>query len=106
MPAGEWFCAQCLQESFGFDSTRVFRFHQYERQAHMFKHAFFDGLVETGLSKKSRAEGVAHSAEARAQSGTRLRELEVPPEEVEWQFWNVVTTPDQPLEVLYAAELL
>ena len=106
VPAGEWFCAQCLQESFGFDSTRVFRFHQYERQAHMFKHAFFDGLVETGLSKKSRAEGVAHSAEARAQSGARLRELEVPPEEVEWQFWNVVTTPDQPLEVLYAAELL
>lgn len=108
VPAGEWFCTQCLRESFGFGSTRVFKFHQYERQAHMFKHAFFDSIVETGLaklSKKRREEGVAHSAEQRAMSGVRLNELEVAPEEVEWQFWNIVTTPDQPVEVLYGSDL-
>ena len=35
----------------------------------------------------------------------RLPELEVPIQEVEWQFWNIVTTPDKPLEVLYGSDL-
>ena len=33
VPAGEWFCSACLKESFGFGSTRVFKFFQFERQA-------------------------------------------------------------------------
>ena len=33
VPAGEWFCNACLKEKFGFGSGRVFKFHQYERQA-------------------------------------------------------------------------
>jgi len=30
---------------------------------------------------------------------TSVNLLQVPVEEVEWQFWNIVTTPDKPLEV-------
>lgn len=85
VPAGEWFCSMCLNESFGFGSTRVFKFHQYERQAHAFKHAFFESLYDTGtahLSKKAKAQGIAHSAEERARSSVRLPELDVPAEEV------------------------
>ena len=29
----------------------------------------------------------------------------MPPEEVEWQFWNIVTTPSKSLEVLYGSDL-
>ena len=64
VPAGDWFCSACLKESFGFGSTRVFKFHQYERQAHAFKHAFFESLMETGtakLSKKSKQMEISRS---------------------------------------------
>ena len=33
VPPGEWFCAQCVNENFGFGATRQFKFHQFERQA-------------------------------------------------------------------------
>ncbi len=102
VPAGEWCCSLCLSEQFGFGSGRIFKFHQYEKQAHAFKHAFFESLFETGtakLSKKSKEAGRAHDADARALSRVMLSELDVPVEEVEWQFWNIVTTPDKPLEV-------
>ena len=29
----------------------------------------------------------------------------MPVEDIEWQFWNIVTTPDRPLEVLYGSDL-
>ena len=32
VPAGDWFCTQCLNEKFGFGNTRVFKYHQFERQ--------------------------------------------------------------------------
>ena len=32
VPAGDWFCSQCLNEKFGFGNTRVFKYHQFERQ--------------------------------------------------------------------------
>ena len=102
VPAGEWFCTHCLSESFGFGSGRVFRFHQYERQANAFKSAFFESLFETAttnLTKKQRLDGIAHDAEARAAGRARLPDIDVPPKEVEWQFWNIVRTPDSPLEV-------
>ena len=107
VPPGEWFCPTCLSERFGFDSTRVFKFHQFERQANAFKHAFFAPLIDDNrVSKKVRLEGVARDAEARAlASGRRLEDIVVDPREVEWQFWNIVTTPDQPVEVLYGSDL-
>ena len=110
VPAGEWLCSACLQESFGFGSGRVFKYHQYERQAHAFKQSFFAELFETEaarLSKKSKsaAMAAAYSAEERSRIAARLTELEVPPEEVEWQFWNIVTTPSKSLEVLYGSDL-
>ena len=112
VPAGDWFCSTCLKENFGFGSTRTFKFHQYERQAHAFKHAFFESLMETGtakIGKKSKQSEISrsHNAEERAQytGGVRLNDFDVPAEEVEWQFWNIVTTPDQPLEVLYGSDL-
>jgi histone demethylase JARID1 len=37
--------------------------------------------------------------------GLRLPDFDVPPEEVEWQFWNIVTTPAHPVEVLYGSDL-
>ena len=106
MPAGEWFCSLCLKESFGFGTGRVYKFHQYERQANAFKHGFFGEEVSgVKLSKKRKAEGMAHDAESRALSGVRLPDFAVPPEEVEWQFWNIVKTPDKPVEVLYGSDL-
>ena len=38
-------------------------------------------------------------------SGVRLPDFDVSPEEVEWQFWNIVKTPDRPVEVLYGSDL-
>ena len=35
----------------------------------------------------------------------RLKEIDVPTEDIEWQFWNLVGTPDRPLEVLYGSDL-
>lgn len=104
MPAGDWFCSLCLKEKFGFSTTRVYKYHQYERQANSFKHAFFESLFETATTKltKRKKEGAAqhaYEAEARAVGRARLPDLDVPPDEVEWQFWNIVQTPDQPLEV-------
>ena len=110
VPAGEWLCSACLQESFGFGSGRVFKYHQYERQAHAFKQSFFAELFETEAARfskksKSAAMAAAYSAEERSRIAARLTELEVPPEEVEWQFWNIVTTPSKSLEVLYGSDL-
>ena len=39
------------------------------------------------------------SCAAVSQSVASVHLLQVPVEEVEWQFWNIVTTPDKPLEV-------
>ena len=32
VPAGDWFCSHRLNEKFGFGNTRVFKYHQFERQ--------------------------------------------------------------------------
>ena len=37
--------------------------------------------------------------------GFGLPDFDVPAEEVEWQFWNIVKTPDKPVEVLYGSDL-
>ena len=58
VPAGEWFCALCLGEQFGFGSGQVMKYHQYEKQANAFKHAFFSSEAEGQgfkLSKKQKA---------------------------------------------------
>jgi histone demethylase JARID1 len=110
---GDWFCPTCLTESFGFGTTRLFKFHQFERQAHAFKHAFFSPLTESSElvpKKRARAEETlqalaAMDYEARAASRLALPDLDVDPETVEWQFWNIVTTPDAPVEVLYGSDL-
>jgi histone demethylase JARID1 len=90
----------------------MFKFYQFERQAHAFKHAFFSPLMETGAPQpKKRAGSDAMLAlasmdyEARAALRVALPDLEVDPETVEWQFWNIVTTPDAPVEVLYGSDL-
>lgn len=114
VPVGEWFCPTCLTESFGFGTTPFFKFHQFERQAHAFKHAFFSPLMETGApqsKKRTRDAGEAMLAlasmdyNARAASRLVLPDLDVDPDTVEWQFWNIVTTPDAPVEVLYGSDL-
>lgn len=105
MPAGEWFCDLCLGESFGFSTTRMFTYRQYERQANAFKHAFFESVMSTAAARPAKKHTStsdsrsAYDAEARALGRTSLPDLEVPPDDVEWQFWNIVQTPDQPLEV-------
>ena len=63
VPVGEWFCDTCLKESFGFGSTRILRYHQFERQAHAFKHTFFDTEDAKKLSKRGKVEGLARDAE-------------------------------------------
>ena len=88
VPAGEWFCSMCLKESFGFGSTRVFKFHQFERQAHAFKHAFFEPWAQEAADadptakkpkkkKKTESDFIAasHNAEERAKTMKRLPEL-------------------------------
>ena len=76
-------------------------------QANAFKHAFFESEeLSRKLSKKRKVEGVdVTTAEGRANSNVRLNDFEVPPEDVEWQFWNIVKTPDKPVEVLYGSDL-
>lgn len=87
VPAGDWFCVDCLGEKFGFGAGSRMTYGQYARTAHALKRAFFEELV--GKRRK----------------GEELADVAVAPEEVEWQFWNCVQNSTQPLEVLYASDL-
>lgn len=86
-PDGDWFCAACIFNSgddFGFEDGGTYSLKTFQAKANEFKQKYFE------------AKGVRMSSDGKVRVGE---------DEIEREFWRVVESPYESVEVEYGADL-
>lgn len=92
MPRGEWFCTECVLtagEDFGFDEGGEYCLGEFQVKANNFKKSYFHGKW-TPQDAIARRNG---------------EEVQVGEFQVEKEFWKLITSTTQEVEVEYGADL-
>lgn len=99
IPKGQWFCLTCLFDTdYGFDEGMDHSLASFQARADAFREAWFKGRRQPSNSSQLDFDGDTPMCHADDN-------LEVSEDDVEREFWRLVESPTESVEIEYGADV-